>query len=156
MRRALTSKNKSHFINGTLLRPSSIDLNVELWDRANIMVVSWINCTLSPHIAQNTIYLDSAFDLWEDFCERFTKGNHFYFYDLLRDLHSVKQGDRTLSKYFDDLKILWEELEDLRPTPSCSCAIPCTSDLAKAVCQYKHMEYVTCFLKELNNYVHNI
>ncbi|XP_058746538.1 uncharacterized protein LOC131619465 [Vicia villosa] len=156
MRRALTSKNKISFINGTLSRPSPTSTDFELWDRANSMVLSWINRTLSPHIAQSTICFDSAFHLWEDLKERFTKGNHFRFSDLLRDLHSIQQGDRSLSTYFTDLKILWNELEDLRPTPSCSCPTPCICDLAKAVRSYKHMEYVTCFLKGLNDNYHNI
>src|SRR4051812_5692746 len=102
MRRALTSKNKISFINDTLPRPSPTNADFELWDRANSMVFSWINRTLSPHIAQSTICFDSAFDLWEDLRERFTRGNHFRFSDLLRDLHSIQQGDRSLSTYFTD------------------------------------------------------
>lgn len=156
MRRTLTSKDKSHVIDWTLITPFATDPNVELWDRANSMVVSWINRTLSPHIAQSTIYLGYAFGLWEDLREWFTNGNHLCFSDLLRDLHSVKQGDRSLSQYFTDLKIWWDELEDLRPTPSCSCAIPCTCDLTGVIRQYKHMEYVTCFLKGLSDSFNNI
>ncbi|XP_058733349.1 uncharacterized protein LOC131604957 [Vicia villosa] len=145
MRRS--SKNKLSFINGALPRPSPTNPDFELWDRANSMVISWINRTLSPHIAKSTIFFNSAHDLWEDLRERFTKGNHFRFSNLLRDLHSIQQGDRSLSTYFTGLKILWDELDDSRPSPSCSCSVPCTCDLAKAVRTYKHMEYVTFFLK---------
>ncbi|XP_050884650.1 uncharacterized protein LOC127087758 [Lathyrus oleraceus] len=120
------------------------------------MVLSWINRSFSPHIAQSTICFDSAFDLWEDLRERFTKGNHFRFSDLLRDLHSIKQGDHSLSQYFTDLKILWDGLEDLRPTPSCSCIVPFTCNLVKVVRIYKHMEYVMGFLKGLNDSYHDI
>ncbi|XP_058774358.1 uncharacterized protein LOC131648635 [Vicia villosa] len=126
MRRALTSKNKLGFINGKLKKPPFSDQNYEHWERAN------------------------------NLRERFTKGNHFRFSDLLRELHSIQQGDRSLSAYFTAMKILWDELEDLRPTPSCSCITPCTYDLAKAVRNYKHMEYVTCFLKGLNDSYQNI
>ncbi|XP_058753778.1 uncharacterized protein LOC131626963 [Vicia villosa] len=133
MRRALTSKNKLSFINGRIKKPSTIDDNYELWERANSMVLSWINKTLSPHIAQSTIYFNSAFDLWEDLRERFIRGNHFRFSDLLCEIHFIQEGDRTLSVYFTALKILWDELEDLRPTPSCTCPNPCTCDLAKVV-----------------------
>lgn len=63
--------------------------------------------------------------------KRFTKGNHFCFLDFLRDLHSIKQGDRSLSQYFTDTKIIWDELEDLQPTPTCSCINHCTYDPLK-------------------------
>ncbi|XP_058734288.1 uncharacterized protein LOC131606018 [Vicia villosa] len=124
MRRALASKNKLSFINGRIKKPSLNDANYELWERANNMVLSWINRTLSPHIAQSTVYFDSAFELWEDLRERFTKGNHFRFSDLLRKIHSIQQGDLTLSAYFTALKILWDELEDLKPTLLALVLIP--------------------------------
>ncbi|XP_073223523.1 uncharacterized protein [Cicer arietinum] len=117
MKRALSSKNKTQFINGSLPQPASTHPDFELWDRANNMVISWITRTLSSHISQSTICIDTAYDLWCDLRERFTKGNHFRISDLLRDLHSIKQGDRNLSTFFTNLKILWDELEDLLPTP---------------------------------------
>lgn len=120
------------------------------------MVLSWINRTLSLHIPQNTICFDSSFDLWEDLKERFTKGNHFRFSELLRELHSIQQCDRSLFTYFTDLKILWDELEELHPKPSCTCITPWTCDLAKVLRNFKHMEYVTWFLKGLDDNNHNI
>jgi hypothetical protein len=55
MKRALSSKNKIRFINGTLPKPSYLDSTYDLWDRCNNMVLSWITRTLSPHIFQSTI-----------------------------------------------------------------------------------------------------
>ncbi|XP_073221494.1 uncharacterized protein [Cicer arietinum] len=95
--------------------------------------------TLSPHISQSIICIDSSFDLKSDLRDRFTKGNHFRLSDLLCDLHSIKQGDHNLSTLFTDFKILWDDHEDLRPTPS-----------------FKDQEYVTCFLKGLNGNYSNI
>ncbi|CAI8601314.1 unnamed protein product [Vicia faba] len=117
MRHALTSKNKLSFINESLPKPSTYDPTYDQWEHTNNMVLSWINRTLSPHIAQSTIFFDSTFELWEDLRERFTKGNHFRFSGL-RELHSIQQRDRSLSAYFTAMKILWDELEDLRHTPS--------------------------------------
>ncbi|AES93759.1 hypothetical protein MTR_5g007160 [Medicago truncatula] len=54
------------------------------------------------------------------------------------------------------MKILWYELEDLRPTPSCSCVNPCTCSLSNYVHNYKNMEYIICFLKGLNANYSNV
>ncbi|XP_047180174.1 uncharacterized protein LOC124846850, partial [Vigna umbellata] len=77
------------------------------------MVLSWIIKTLSPQIAESVIYVDNAKDLWEALKERFSKGDNFKISNLLQDIHSIKEGERNVSKYFIDLKILLEELESL-------------------------------------------
>ncbi|MCI36484.1 hypothetical protein A2U01_0057707, partial [Trifolium medium] len=90
------------------------------------MVVSWINRTLSPQIASSVVYIDHAKTLWDDLKDRFTKGNYFRFSDLLQEVHSIKQGEKSISDYYTALKSLWDDLEDLRPIEDCSCPVKCT------------------------------
>jgi len=55
------------------------------------------------------------------------------------------------------LKILWGELESLRPIPHYNCDVWCQCDLSKSSMKYREIEYVICFLKGLNddyNHVH--
>lgn len=151
MRRALSSKNKIKFINGSLPPPPESDPRYESWERCNNTVVAWISRTLSPQIAQSTISIDNAAELWKDLQRRFTKENHFRMSDLLQQIHSMRQGDRDLSTFFTDMKIVWDELEFLRPTPSCTCTIPCTCSLSRSVINYKEKELVIYFLKGLND-----
>lgn len=125
MKRALLSKNKLKFINGKLLMPSEDDRFFESWERCNSMVVSWINRTLNPQISSSVVYIDSAKVIWDELHDRFTKGNHFRLSDLLRNVHSIKQGERSISDFYTDLRILWDDLEALRPIRDCSCAVRC-------------------------------
>nr|KYP69083.1 hypothetical protein KK1_022734 [Cajanus cajan] len=111
------------------------------------MVISWITRSVSLQIAQSIVYIDNA----EDLRDKFSKGDHFRMSDLLQEIHSIKQGERTISTYHTDLKILWEELEILRPIPACSCTVKCTCELVKTLRNYKETEYVICFLKGLND-----
>ncbi|XP_017441029.1 uncharacterized protein LOC108346462 [Vigna angularis] len=152
MRRALLSKNKLKFIDGGIKKPQREDPIFYSWERSNMMVLSWIIKTLSPQIAESVIYVEDAQELWEELKERFSKGDYFKFSDLLQEIHSIKQGERSVSQYFTDLKILWEELEFLRSIPRCSCKIPCSCDLSKVSYKYREMEHVICFLKGLNEY----
>lgn len=151
MRRTLSSKNKIKFINGSLPPPPESDPLYESRERCNNTVVAWISRTLSPQIAQSTISIDNATELWKDLQRRFTKENHFRMSDLLQQIHSMRQGDRDLSTYFTDMKIVWDELEFLRPTPSCACTVPCTCSLSRSVNLYKEKELVIYFLKGLND-----
>lgn len=158
MRRVLSSKKKLRFINGALPAPPETDPEYEAWETCNNAVLSWINRSLAPHIAQSTVSIDNARELWLDLQNRFTKNNYFKMSNLLQDLHSMKQGDRTLTQYFTDMKILWDELENLRPTPSCSCAVVCTCAMSSAIKKFKDedVEYVICFLKGLNDCYSNV
>ncbi|XP_047150023.1 uncharacterized protein LOC124822098 [Vigna umbellata] len=115
------------------------------------MILSWITKTLSPHIAESVIYIEEAKELWDELKERFSKGDYFKISDLLQEIHSIRQGERGVSQFFTDLKILWEELESLRPIPTCICATPCSCDLSRISLKYREAEHVICFLKGLND-----
>ncbi|XP_014503278.1 uncharacterized protein LOC106763625 [Vigna radiata var. radiata] len=120
------------------------------------MVLSWIIKTLSSQIVESVIYVEDAKELWDELKERFSKGDYFKISYLLQEIHSIKQGERTLSQYFTDLKILWEELESLRPIPCCTCKVPCSYDLSKTFHNYREVEHVVCFLKRLNDYYNTV
>lgn len=79
------------------------------------MVVSWITRTLSTQIAQSTIYYKRYFQ-WGSEKWVFLISTH----------------------------ILWEELESLRSSPSCSCDVKCNCDLMKNIKKHKKSEYVIC------------
>lgn len=137
------------FIDGTLPIPKKEDPNYKAWHRCNIMVVNWITRSLSPQLAQSTIYLDNAKKLWDELKERFTKGDYFRISDLIQEIHSIKQGDKSVTEFFTEFKILWDELEMLSPTPECTCVVKCSCDLVKSIQKKQEIEQVVCFLKGL-------
>lgn len=60
------------------------------------------------------------------------------------------------STYFTELKILWDELEDLHLIPSSICSNLCKSSLSTCVHTYKNTKYIICFLKGLNYNYNNV
>ncbi|PNX68144.1 flavonol sulfotransferase-like protein, partial [Trifolium pratense] len=65
MTMALRSKNKMHFINGTLPRPDDNDRD-SLGYRCNTMLLSWLNNSVNPEISQSILWLDSASKIWQE------------------------------------------------------------------------------------------
>ena len=63
----------------------------------------------------------------------------------------MKQGDRSVNEFFTDMKIVWEDLEALRPIPICSCNVRCNCDTFKIMHNQREIEYAICFLKGLND-----
>jgi len=142
MKRALQSRNKFKFVNGEITEPTHTNKLYDDWERCNVMVISWITRTLTTQIAQSNIYIDNAMDLWNDLKERFSKSNHFRISDLLQEINSIKQGGRTITNYYTDSQILWEELDSLRPFPTCTCVVKCSSSLIKTIANYRDSERV--------------
>jgi len=73
MQHALRAKNKLPFINGALPVPDDDDFNKTVWERCNHLVQSWLIASVSDSIAQNIVFHDTAFDVWQDLKERFSK-----------------------------------------------------------------------------------
>jgi len=100
MQRALLSKNKLKFVNGSIKTPLLTDPNYEARERCNVMILSWIMRTLAPDIAESVMYIDSAKELWEELRERFFQGDYFRISDLLQEVQSIRQRDRSISQFF--------------------------------------------------------
>jgi len=73
---ALSAKNKLSFVNGTLPKPSNLyDSQGLAWTHCNNMVLSWLLNSVSTEIANNIIYIDDAFEIWNDLQDRFSQYN---------------------------------------------------------------------------------
>lgn len=93
--------------------------------------------------------MDTATEVWEDLRERFSDADPFRLSDLIEEIHSIKQGNLTVTEYFTNLKILWDELLILRPLPSCSCEPKCKCGMIDRFKNYVEEDYVIRFLKGL-------
>ncbi|XP_017441022.1 uncharacterized protein LOC108346453 [Vigna angularis] len=113
MRRALLSKNKVKFIDGSIKKPQKNDILYDAWERCNMMILSWITKTLSPQIAESVIYVEEAKELWDELKERFSKGDHFKISDLLQDIHSIRQETASGKAKDGDLDSVVKEEEEV-------------------------------------------
>ncbi|KAK8300482.1 hypothetical protein V6Z11_D05G387800 [Gossypium hirsutum] len=130
MRLALLSKNKLQFVDGSITVPYDTDSLYPAWERCNTMVISWLNHSISSFIFSSDVYRIS---------------------DLQDEISSFKQDDRSVTDYFTELKILWDELLHFRPLPRCSCNTPCSCGVLTTIKRYHDDDYVICFLKGLND-----
>ena len=149
MKMALISKNKLKFVDGSLSTQNSEDPIFPAWERCNIMVLSWLIKTLSPAIAQSIIWMDSATDLWKDLHDRFAQSDAIRISDLQEEISSLKQGNMSVIEYFIHLKILCDELNNLRPLPTCVCLPQCSCNVLDIIRNYVHQDHVIKFLKGL-------
>jgi hypothetical protein len=145
MTMALIAKNKAGFVNGTIKPMEPISPQYSSWKRCDTMVLSWIINSLSKKISASVIYLDTAFEVWQDLKERFTQSNGPRVYELQKAIASLSQDQCSVSTFYTKLKALWDELINFRPIPTCNCGA------LKVLLDYQHYEYVMKFLVGLND-----
>ena len=144
MIKALSAKNKSGFVNGTIAKPSASDASFGLWKQCDDMVASWIVNAVTPEIAGDAIYAETARDLWADLEERFSQINGPRIFELQRKMSSISQGHDSITVYYSKLKSLWDELNVYSPAPPCSC------DSNKTFEAYRDRDRTMQFLMGLN------
>jgi len=118
MKRALGAKNKLAFINGAIQKLDALDLNKAAWERCIHLIHSWIINLVFDSIARSIVFHDYASHIWEDLKERFSKADRIRISTLCSSINNLKQGGKTVSKYFTEMRSLWEELNSYRPLPN--------------------------------------
>ncbi|XP_061354034.1 uncharacterized protein LOC133298729 [Gastrolobium bilobum] len=149
MTMALISKNKLAFVNGSISVPEISDQRYAAWERCNTKVLSWLHRSITDFISHSMLWMDRVVDVWKDLKERFSQSYIFRISDLHDEFFRLHQGDKSISDYYTQLKILWDELENLQPTPSCKCIRPCCT-IASQVRNIKDRDYSIWFLKGRN------
>jgi len=116
-----STKNKAQFVDGIAAEAEKKDLAYNAWKRCNNMVVSWIVHSVSSDIKQSILWMDKAEEIWNDLKARFFQGDLLRISDLQMEAASMKQGESTVTEYFTKLRTVWDELENFRLDPPCTC-----------------------------------
>ncbi|XP_057975462.1 uncharacterized protein LOC131162874 [Malania oleifera] len=151
---ALTVKNKIAFIGGTLLQSNSGDSRIQIaWLRANNLVLSWLMNSIAKEIHGSLLYFTAACDVWEELKTRYLRSDGPRVFTLEKSLNSISQGARSVTKYFNEFKTLWDEYISYRPIPSYRCGILdiCSCNLLKIFTDRQQSDYVMKFLIGLHN-----
>ena len=68
----------------------------------------------------------------------------------------MKQGTLSVTEYFMKLRIIWDEIENFKPDPICSCTIKCTCSVLTTIAQRKQEDRAMQFLRGLNEQYGNV
>ncbi|PKI50438.1 hypothetical protein CRG98_029188 [Punica granatum] len=121
----LRAKNKVGFIDGTLPKPADGDPNKPLWVMANSLVVTWIVNSLEKDLQPNITCIENAQILWEDLRQCFSQGKETRIYQLKNKIYGSRQEGKLVAEYYGSLKGLWDELDNLMESVTCSYACVC-------------------------------
>lgn len=118
----LSAKNKLGIINGSFPRPEESSNLRSQWDRVNDMTISWILNTVSDEISNGMDFVHTAQAVWDELNDQFSSINGHRVYQVLKDLHALEQGDKSVEIYYHKMKNLWDEYTALEPLTGCKTA----------------------------------
>ncbi|KAF9687524.1 hypothetical protein SADUNF_Sadunf02G0102500 [Salix dunnii] len=146
MHQALRVKNKLGFIFGNIFRPKNEEDSLfEMWERFNVMVVSWIQNVVSIDIKHTLAFVDDAQVVWTKLKDHFTQQNGPHIFQFRRDLDTLRQDKDFITTYFGNHKTLWDEMIVYDPMPLCTCVH------SKVLNERYQRDYVIQFLMGLND-----
>jgi hypothetical protein len=152
MKCALGAKATLDFIDGTIPIPvDAFDPTFRAWNRCNQLVSSWLLNSVSPSIAQSVVFLENAIDIWNELRERFSQGDLIRISELQQEIYALKQDSRSVTDFYSDLKVLWEELELYLPIPTCTCRNRCACEAMRTARQNHLLLHTIRFLTGLNS-----
>ena len=134
---ALSAKNKLEFVDGSAPEPLKTDRTYGAWRRCNNMVVSWIVHSVAASIRQSVLWMDKAEDIWRDLKSRYSQGDLLRISDLQQEASTLKQGALSVTEYFTKLRVIWDEIENFRPDPACTCNSRCSCSAFTIIAQRK-------------------
>jgi len=152
----LNAKNKVEFVLGIAPRPATTESTYALWTRCNNMVISWLVHSVSLSIRPSILWMDNATTIWNDIQHKFSQGDRSRISTLQMVAATLCQGDLSVSDYFTKLRIIWDELDNFRPDPICTCKPKCSCILSSVLSLRKSEDQSMQFLRGLNDNFHNI
>ncbi|KAF5767488.1 putative RNA-directed DNA polymerase [Helianthus annuus] len=149
MENFLFAKNKRGFIDGTIKKPETDDINYMAWMRCDAMIKGWLTTAMEKEIRGSVKYANSASEIWKDLQERFGKESAPRAYELKQAISNTRQDGMTVSAYYTKLRGLWDEMQSFLPTPKCKCN-GCTCGLGKSLKELREKEQLYEFLMGLD------
>lgn len=109
-RRALVTKEKDGFIDGTVPLPTD-DRMRRVWRKCNQLVRTWIGNCIAPNVAAGLPPTEDPKKMWEDIREMYGKLDRAKLFSLTQAMTELKQGNLLVTACFNRLSALWNELE---------------------------------------------
>ncbi|GAU39772.1 hypothetical protein TSUD_220160 [Trifolium subterraneum] len=112
VRMYLRGKGMIGYITGDKKQPDKKGAGFDTWDAENSMVMTWLVNSMTEEISANYLCYDTAKDLWDNVSQMYSDlENQSQVYELTLQLGKIQQGEDSVTKYFNCLKRIWQDLD---------------------------------------------
>ncbi|XP_058068722.1 uncharacterized protein LOC131218054 [Magnolia sinica] len=108
----ICGKGRDDYLTEVAAPPSKEDPKYRTWKLENNMVMSWFINSMTNEIGENFLLYGTAKDIWVAAKETYSSfDNSSELFAIESILHDLRQGDLTVTQYFNALTQNWQELD---------------------------------------------
>jgi hypothetical protein len=112
VRMYIRGRGKIGYLTGEKKEPAPEDPTYSTWDTKNSMVMTWLVNSMEEDTWENYMCYSTAKKLWDNVTQMYSDlGNEYQIYELTLKLGDICQGNDTVTKYFNSLKRIWQDLD---------------------------------------------
>ncbi|KAI4350951.1 hypothetical protein L6164_005353 [Bauhinia variegata] len=138
---ALKGKQKLHHL--TEDPPNSLDEKYSAWDIEGTIIMTWLLNSMQLDISQNFMFLETSKQIWEMVKKTYSKAQDVaVVYELKTRIANTKQGNLSVTEYYNLLTNLWQEMDMYRKLK--------VSEDTQAILRERKQDRVFEFLASLN------
>ena len=146
----LSTKNKMCFVDGSSHKPSPTAPTYQAWIRCNDMIRGWILKSLSPIIAKSVFFFKTAQEMWQNLEERYGHTSSTQLFAIQEEIANIQQDNDDIAVFYAKIKVLWDELDEISPLPTCEC-LRCTCNLTSKFLKVLQEQRLMQFLVKLKD-----
>ncbi|XP_019179617.1 PREDICTED: uncharacterized protein LOC109174843 [Ipomoea nil] len=94
--------------------------------------------------------MDKAKEVWNHLRKRFYQRDPHRIFSFQTEIYALKQGNMTVNDYYKKCRILWEQMNELRPLPICKCDPRCACDLLDEIRSEREVNQIIRLLQGLS------
>ena len=100
------------YLHGTITEPETSDPNFESWEAENSLIMSQLLNSMQPEMAKPFLFLSTAKEIWDALTHTYSKqGDAAQVFELMNKIQVTKQGELTVTTYYNTLKVLQHEVD---------------------------------------------
>ena len=105
-------KGKFGYLSGSVAKPNEKEEGYDRWEAENSMIMSWLVNSMEPDVGRTYLFLPTANAIWTAVKETYSDlGNAGQLFEIKTQLRKAKQGEKSVTQYYTDLKTLWQEFD---------------------------------------------
>ncbi|XP_039020537.1 uncharacterized protein LOC120152380 [Hibiscus syriacus] len=107
----ICGRGNGDYLKGVATKPSQDDEKFKIWNSENNMVMSWLINSMTNEIGENFLLYRIARKIWEAAKETYSNNeNTPELFEVESVLHDFRQGDLTVTQYFNTLNRYWQQM----------------------------------------------
>ncbi|KAL5574355.1 hypothetical protein UlMin_023952 [Ulmus minor] len=105
-------RGKDEYLTGEVYIPAATEPKYQTWKIENHMVMSWLINSMTTEVGENFLLYKIAKEIWDTAYETYSSSeNTFELFEIETRLHDLRQGELSVSQYFNALTRCWQQLD---------------------------------------------